>query len=83
MFISEQVFNEEEVLSLFQEAVSDPQKRNLLREELIDPVIEVLSTSDGRREYIRLGNEFLEANAEMLSKEYPTKAVSFPTFICR
>ena len=78
MFISEQVFNEEEVLSLFQEAVSDPHKRNLLREELIDPVIDVLSTSDGRKEYIRLGNEFLEANAEMLSKEYPTKAVSFP-----
>ena len=78
MFISEQVFNEEEVLSLFQEAVSDPHKRNLLREELIDPIIEVLSTSDGRKEYIRLGNEFLEANAEMLSKEYPTKTVSFP-----
>lgn len=77
MFISEQVFTEEEVYSLFQEAVSDPHN-NMLRETLIDPVIEVLSTAEGRREYIRLGNQFLEANAEMLAKEYPTKAVTFP-----
>lgn len=76
MFISEQVFDEEEVLSLFQEAVSDP--HSLLRVQLIDPIIEVLSTPEGRKQYISLGNQFLEANAEMLAKEYPTKAVSFP-----
>ena len=67
MFISEQVFNEEEVLSLFQEAVSDP--HSLLRVQLIDPIIEVLSTPEGRKQYISLGNQFLEANAEMLAKE--------------
>lgn len=77
MYLSEQVFTEEEVYAIFQEAVSDPQN-SLLRETLIDPVINVLSTPEGRKAYIDLGNQFLEANAEMLAKEYPTKAVSFP-----
>ena len=77
MYLSEQVFTEEEVYAIFQEAVSDPQN-SLLRETLIDPVINVLSTPAGRKAYIDLGNQFLEANAEMLAKEYPTKAVSFP-----
>ena len=45
---------------------------------LLDPIIEVLETPKGRNEYIKYGNAFLEANAEMLAKEYPTKRVSFP-----
>ena len=77
MIITEQEFTEEEVYSLFQEAVTDP-RNNLLREAIVNPVIDVLSTPEGRNEYIKLGNQFLEVNAEMLAKEYPTKAVTFP-----
>ena len=70
-------YSEDEVMSLIQEAVHDP-KNNELRELVIDPIIEVLETPKGRNEYIKYGNAFLEANAEMLAKEYPTKRVSFP-----
>ena len=37
-----------------------------------------LSSYESRNEYVDYGNEFLEANSEMLSKEFPTKTVSFP-----
>lgn len=77
MFESEYFFTEKEFNFLIQEEVTDPHN-NLLKETLINPVIEVLSSEEGRIEYIKLGNQFLEANAEMLAKEYPTKAVTFP-----
>ena len=77
MYFMEYEYSEDEVMSLIQEAVHDP-KNNELRELVIDPIIEVLETPKGRNEYIKYGNAFLEANAEMLAKEYPTKRVSFP-----
>ena len=75
-FLQEQAFSEDEA-RIFVEAVHDPENAPL-RTMIIDPIIEVLGRPVGRKEYIRFGNEFLEANSEMLSKEYPTKPVSFP-----
>jgi hypothetical protein len=75
-FLQEQVFSEEEA-RVFVEAVHDPENAPL-RTMIIDPIISILEKPQGRKEYIRYGNEFLEANSEMLSKEFPTKPVSFP-----
>jgi hypothetical protein len=75
-FLQEQVFSEEEA-RVFVEAVHDPENAPL-RTMIIDPIISILEKHQGRKEYIRYGNEFLEANSEMLSKEFPTKPVSFP-----
>lgn len=77
MYFMEYEYSEDEVLSLIQEAVHDP-KNTELRERVIDPIISVLETPKGRNEYIKYGNAFLEENAEMLAKEYPTKRVTFP-----
>lgn len=77
MFFLEQAFTEEEAMAFVQEASHSPENQ-LLHDEIIDPIIQVLNTPKGRKDYIRFGNEFLEANSEMLSKEFPTKAVSFP-----
>jgi len=77
MYFVEQESSESDVLMLIQEAVHDPEN-NELRTLIIDPMIKVLETPSGRNSYIELGNEFLEANAEMLSKEFPTKPVTFP-----
>lgn len=77
MFFLEQAFTEEEAMVFVQEASHSPENQ-LLHDEIIDPIIQVLNTPKGRNDYIRFGNEFLEANSEMLSKEFPTKAVSFP-----
>lgn len=77
MFFLEQAFTEEEATIFVQEALHDPE--NLpLRTMIIDPIIQVLEHPKSRNEYIGYGNEFLEANSEMLSKEFPTKPVSFP-----
>lgn len=71
------IFEEEqEIIHFFQEA-SEESKR-YLKETLIDPIITVLEKSSGKKEYIGYGNEFLDANAEMLSKEFPTKRVVYP-----
>ena len=77
MFLMEYEATEAELMMLIQESVHDPANSEL-RETIIDPIIEILETKKGRDEYIKYGNEFLEANAEMLSKEYPTGRVSFP-----
>lgn len=77
MIVLEQEFSEDEARIFVQEAVHDPENRPL-RTEIIDPIIQVLEHPKNRTEYIRYGNEFLEANSEMLSKEFPTKPVSFP-----
>ena len=59
------IFEEEqEIIHFFQEA-SEESKR-YLKETLIDPIITVLEKSSGKKEYIGYGNEFLDANAEML-----------------
>lgn len=78
MFFMEQELTEMEATMLFvQEALHDP-KNQKLREELVDPIIEVLEKPSGRKQYIDYGSSFLGENAQMLSKEYPTKAVTFP-----
>jgi len=75
MFVTEQEYTEREIFTLIQEAVS---ASPAFREKIIDPIIEVLSKPVGRKEYISLGTEFLDANATMLSKEFPTKRVVYP-----
>ena len=77
MFFLEQEFSEDEARMFVQEVTYDP-KNNLLRSTIVDPIIQVMETPKGRKEYIAYGNMFLEANSEMLSKEFPTKIVSFP-----
>ena len=77
MFFLEQAFTEDEARVFIQEAIYDP-KNSLLRSTIVDPIIDVLETPRGRAEYISYGNEFLQANSEMLSKEFPTTAISFP-----
>lgn len=77
MYFIEQEYTEDEYRSIIQEAVHDPEN-NELRTLIIDPMIKVLETPDGRTRYIDIGNEFLEANADMLSKEFPTKRVTHP-----
>jgi hypothetical protein len=69
--------SEQEAMMWIQEAITDEQNKNF-REQLHDPIISVLETPKGKKEYVRLGTEFLEANMDMLAKEYPTKAVVFP-----
>lgn len=61
----------------FQEAANDPGVLQL-REEILDPVISVLQDTTKAKEYIRLGNEFIEANGDMLAKPYPTVSVTYP-----
>lgn len=75
-FLQEQAFSEEEA-RVFIEAMYDPENSSL-KNNIIDPIIDVLKSNESRNEYVDYGNEFLEANSEMLSKEFPTKTVSFP-----
>lgn len=77
MFFMEQMVTEREALAFIQEALHDPGNVKL-REELIDPVIKVLETSSGRKQYIEYGSSFIGDNSEMLAREYPTKPVTFP-----
>ena len=77
MFFMEQELTETEAMLIVQEAVHDP-KNQKLREELIDPIISILEKGSGRKQYIDYGSSFLGENATMLSREYPTKAVTFP-----
>lgn len=76
MYIMEQELTEYDIMSWFQEAVADPDSP--LRKKIIDPIVQVLETPAGRKEYIKYGTEFLDSNAEMLAKEFPTKRVSYP-----
>ena len=79
MFIMDQAFDftEDEALMLIQEAVHDTEN-NEFRSAIIDPVIKVLESSKGKKAYIQAGSEFLDSNAEMLAKPFPTKSVSYP-----
>ena len=73
----EQELTETEAMLIVQEAVHDP-KNQKLREELIDPIISILEKGSCRKQYIDYGSSFLGENVTMLSREYPTKAVTFP-----
>lgn len=75
MFFMEQEITEAEAMLYISESVTG---NPMLRELLIDPIIKVLETPEGKKEYTEYGSEFLSDNANMLSKEYPTKPVSFP-----
>ena len=77
MFFTEQPFYTEDEARIFIEAMYDSENASF-RETFIDPIIKILETPKGRKEYIECGNEFIERNAEMLAKPYPTKAVSYP-----
>lgn len=76
MFYMESEISENEILELFQE--TDKIAVSNFREKLVDPIIAVLEKPSNRNRYIGYGNTFLEENAEMLSKEYPTTRVIFP-----
>lgn len=75
MHFFQESFSEEEVTA-FVEAVES--SSSPLKLQIIDPMISILEDPKHRKEYIKFGDEFLDANAEMLSKEYPSKPVSFP-----
>lgn len=77
MFLMEYEVSEQEVLTLVQEAFSDS-KNSKFRELIIDPIIFALEKEKCRKDYIKYGNDFLDANVEMLSKEYPTTPTKFP-----
>lgn len=78
MFIMEQpILTEDEALHMVEEAFND-EGRIEIQEKLLDPVIEVLKTKSGLKKYLDLGNEFIDLNAEMLAKQYPTAKVVFP-----
>ena len=75
MFFLEQAEYTEDEARIFVEAMN---VNDDLRIQIIDPIIQILNKPSARKEYIAYGTEFLQANAEMLAKEFPTKAVSFP-----
>lgn len=78
MFFMEQSFlSEEEAMHFVQEAFNDA-GRIEIQEKLLDPVINVLKTKSGLKKYLDLGNEFIDLNAEMLAKQFPTSKVIFP-----
>lgn len=81
MWITEQPifdFNTEDELRHFIEAALEQPENHDFREKIIDPVIKVFETASGRNRYIALGTEFIDSNAEMLAKPYPTTPVSYP-----
>jgi len=63
--------------NVFMELATDEADK-LLHEKLVDPIMEMLEKPSCRKKYIEYGSEFLDANADMLSKEYPTVKVVFP-----
>lgn len=77
MFFMEYDLSESEAFNIVMESGSDA-KSTALREEIINPIIQVLEKPSERKRYIGYGSDFLGDNADMLSKEYPTRPVSFP-----
>lgn len=80
MFYMEQptFLTEDEALIMVQEAsMSDPGTRELY-DEIIIPIIDKLQHESIVKKYIQYGSDFLDANSEMLAKEYPTAYVSYP-----
>jgi len=79
-FINEGFIPGDDIFSflLIQEAMDDTQTSKF-KELIMDPIIDKLENSPSvRKRYIEFGTEFVEANAEWLSREYPTLAVSYP-----
>lgn len=74
-FIDESYFSIEEAMSFIMESA---ESNRLLRAEIIEPIMKVLDTKKGSDEYLKFGTEFIESNADMLAREFPTKRVSFP-----
>ena len=73
----EKVVDEEDAIDFIQEAVNNPKNTNF-KIKIIDPIIQTMESKEGRETYLKHGTEFIEANAEMLAREFPTKRVSFP-----
>lgn len=74
-FIDESYFGIDEALTFIQESTDSNMR---LRAEIIEPIMKTLDTKKGSDEYLKFGTEFIEANADMLAREFPTKRVSFP-----
>jgi hypothetical protein len=79
MFFMEQSFlSEEEAMHFIEESALTDEGRIEIQEKLLDPVIKVLKTPSGLKKYLDLGNEFIDLNAEMLAKQFPTTKVIYP-----
>jgi hypothetical protein len=70
--------DESSLFTMIMEAAGSKEGVAYLKEHLLDPIITVLEAPHKKKEYISYGNEFLDANAEMLAKEFPTKRVTYP-----
>lgn len=77
-FMEEYEIDERDMFAMIQESVSDDSIKSDLRTQIIDPIFAKLKDKSVVKSYIDAGNSFIEDNAEMLAKEYPTKPVSFP-----
>lgn len=77
MYFLESEYPESDYLFLIQESIND-ESQDEFKELILDPMIKVFETPSGQNKYVELGNEFIETNSEMLSKEYPTKPVAHP-----
>ena len=75
MYFMEQEYTEHEMAIWLQETADTS---SAFCTEIMNPIVKALETPKGRKEYIALGTEFLDANANMLAKEFPTKRVSYP-----
>ena len=67
MYFMEYEVTEAEALDYIQEVASDERSKSL-REEIINPIINVLEQPKERKQYIDYGSTFLGANADMLAK---------------
>lgn len=76
VFIDEMFLSIDEAMSFIESASVDSRTR--LKVEIIEPIMKVLDTKAGSDAYLKFGTEFIEANADMLAREFPTKRVSFP-----
>lgn len=76
VFIDEMFLSIDEAMTFIESASVDSRTR--LKIEIIEPIMKVLDTKAGSDAYLKFGTEFIEANADMLAREFPTKRVSFP-----
>ncbi len=76
VFIDEMFLSIDEAMTFIESASIDSRTR--LKVEIIEPIMKVLDTKAGSDAYLKFGTEFIEANADMLAREFPTKRVSFP-----
>lgn len=69
---------ESEVYHMIQESALTDKGRLEIKEKILDPIFKVLETKSGMKKYMDLGNEFIDLNADMLAKQYPTTRVVYP-----